>query len=177
LRLLTDQTDSMTRARAAAKAFEEALEEFSLPEDAPVIQDPEALGRRAALLAVSETVWGQALGPLFDIEQARTVLQAKDRQAVSDLERRGRLLVLPGSGGRKLYPALQFDPQGRPYPEIEKILDIFSKVVETPYTIASWLATSQDLLDGETPSSWLRSQRDPELVFEAAKRSADKLAH
>jgi hypothetical protein len=175
--LLTDHTDSMTRARAAAKAFEEALEEFSFPEDAPVIQDPEALGRRAALLAVSETVWGQALGPLFDIEQARTVLQAKDRQAVSDLERGGRLLVLPGSGGRKLYPALQFDPQGRPYPEIEKILDIFSRVVETPYTIASWLATSQDLLEGETPSSWLRSQRDPELVFEAAKRSADKLAH
>ena len=98
----------MTRAHAAAKAFEEALEEAweDLPEDAPEIQDPEALGRRAALLAVSEMAWGRILGPLYDVEQVQTILKVKTRQAVSDLAKRGRLLALPGSGGRKLYPGV-----------------------------------------------------------------------
>jgi hypothetical protein len=167
----------MTRARAAAKAFEEALEEFSLSENSPELENPEALGRRAALLAVAEVSWGQVLGPLFDVEQAQTILKVKSRQAVSDLAKRGRLLALDGSGGRKLYPAFQFGPNGRPYPEIPKILAIFEGIVETSYTIASWLVSPQDLLEGETPTAWLQSRRDPELVFEAARRSADKLAH
>jgi hypothetical protein len=177
LTILTDQTNPMTRAHAAAKAFEEALEEFSLPEDAPELEDPAALGRRAALLAVAEISWGQVLGPLLDVEQAQTILNVKSRQAVSDLAKRGRLLALGDSGGRKLYPAFQFSSTGRPYPEIQKVLEIFSGVVETPYTIASWFVSPQDLLEGETPVAWLRSRRDPEFVFEAAKRSADKLAH
>jgi hypothetical protein len=167
----------MTRARAAAKAFEEALKEFSLPEDAPELKNPEALGRRAALLAVAEASWGQVLGPLLDVEQAQILLNVKSRQAVSDLAKRGRLLALGGTGGRKLYPAFQFGPSGRPHPEVAKVLSIFDGVVETPYTIASWFVSPQDLLEGENPAAWLRSRRDPEMVFEAARRAADKLAH
>jgi len=65
----------MTRAHAAAKAFEEALEEAiedrSLPEDAPELQDPRDLGRRAASLAVSEAAWRKVLGPLLETGQAQ----------------------------------------------------------------------------------------------------------
>jgi hypothetical protein len=171
----------MTRASAAAaaKAFEEALEEAweDLPDDAPEIQNPEALGRRAALLAVSEMAWSQVLGPFYDGEQVQTILKVTTRQAVSDLAKRGRLLALDGSGGRKLYPAFQFGPSGRPYPEITKVLEVFEGIVETPYTIASWFASPQDLLEGETPAAWLQSKRDPGLLLEAAMRSADLLAH
>jgi hypothetical protein len=128
----------MTRAHAAAKAFEEALEEAiedrSLPEDAPELQDPRDLGRRAASLAVSEAAWRKVLGPLLETGQIQRLLSAQD---VSDLTKRGCLLVLPGFGGRKLYPAFQLSPDGSPYPELAKILKIFSDVVETPYTIAS----------------------------------------
>jgi len=169
----------MTRATAAAaaKAFGEALEEAweDLPGDAPEIQDPEALGRRAALLAVSEMVWGQVLGPLYDVEQVQTILKVKTRQAVSDLAKRGRLLALDGSGGRKLYPAFQFGPNGRPYPEIAKVLEIFEGIVETPYTIASWFVSPQDLLEGETPMAWLRAGKDSSQLLAAARRSAGEL--
>jgi hypothetical protein len=172
----------MTRARAAAvatkafgEALEEALDEYSLPDDAPEIQDPEALGRRAALLAVSDLFWGRVLGPLFDVEQAQTVLKVKSRQAVSDLARRGRLLALEGSGGRKLYPAFQFGPNGRPYPEISKVVEIFTGIVETPYTIASWFVSPQDLLDGETPAAWLGTGKDSSQLLAAAQRSAGEL--
>ncbi len=166
----------MTGARAAAKAFEEALEEFSLSENVTELGDPEALGRRAALLAVAEISWSQVLGPLFDVEQAQTVLKVKSRQAVSDLAKRGRLLALGGPGGRKRYPAFQFNSTGRPYPEIQKVIEIFSGVVQTPYTIASWLVSPQDLLAGETPVSWLQTGKDSSQLVAAAQRSAGELS-
>jgi hypothetical protein len=166
----------MTRAHAAAKAFEEALEEaiedHSLPEDAPELQDPRDLGRRAASLAVSEAAWRKVLGPLLETGQAQELLNPQD---LGDLTRKGCLLALPGFGGRKLYPAFQLDPNGRPYPEIAKILEIFSDIVETPYTIASWLVSPQDLLEGETPIAWLQAGKDLSRVLAAAQRSAGEL--
>jgi len=99
----------------------------------------------------------------------------KSRQAVSDLARRGRLLALEGSGGRKLYPAFQFGPNGRPYPEISKVIEIFTGIVETPYTIASWFVSPQDLLDGEIPAAWLGTGKDSSQLLAAAQRSAGEL--
>src|SRR5260370_200925 len=57
----------MTRAHAAAaaKAFEETLEELDLPDSTPELRDPKSLGRRAALLAVAEAGWAPHLGPSF----------------------------------------------------------------------------------------------------------------
>lgn len=164
-------------AAAAARAFEQALEELEQQENAPVLGDPVALGRRAALLATAEAVWGRQLGPLLDVEQVKAVLAVGSRQAVSDLARRGRLLALDATGGRKLYPAFQFGLDGRPYPELAQLLAGFRDAVETPYTVASWLVSPQDLLEGETPAAWMRSRRDPERLLEAGRRAAAALAH
>lgn len=120
-------------------------------------------------------LWGQHLGPLFDIEQVKTLLQVTSRQAVSDLDQRGRLLALDASDGRKLYPAFQFSPTGRPYPEISTVIEIFAGIVETPYSIASWFVSPQNLLAGETPAAWLRSGRDSSRLFDAARRSSGEL--
>ena len=163
-------------AAAAAKAFEEALEELKLPDDAPDLQDPRALGRRAALLAASEALWSKVLAPLFDVEQAQAVLKVGSRQAVSDLAKRERILAVDGSGGRKLYPGFQFGPNGRPYPEVAQVIRIFAGVVETPYTIASWFVSPQDLLNGETPAAWMRSRNDSSQLLRAAERSAGELS-
>jgi hypothetical protein len=161
----------------AARAFERTLEELERQENAPDLGDPTELGRRAALLATAEAVWGRHLGPLFDVEQVKAVLAVGSRQAVSDLAKRGRLLALDASGGRKLYPAFQFGPDGRPYPELARILAAFEGAIETPYTVASWLVSPQDLLEGETPAAWMRLRRAPELLQEAARRAAAALAH
>jgi hypothetical protein len=160
---------------AAARAFEETLEQLERQDWAPDLSDPAALGRRAALLAAAEGVWGRHLGPLFDAEQVKALLGVGSRQAVSDLAKRGRLLVLD-AGGRKLYPALQFGANGRPYTEIAAVLQAFEGVVATPHTIASWLASPQDLLEGETPAAWMRAGRAPEPLHEAARRAAARLA-
>jgi hypothetical protein len=93
------------------------------------------------------------------------------------LQREGRLLILDSFDGEKLHPAFQFSPAGKPYPEVSRVLEIFSGAVDSPYTIASWFVSPQDLLEANTPAAWLRSGRDPELLFEAARRSAAPLAH
>lgn len=165
-----------SRAAAAAKAFVETLEELDLPEDTPDFSDPAALGRRAALLAVSEAVWGKYLGPLLETDDVQTLLRVSSRQAVSDLAKRRKLLALDASGGRKLYPVFQFNSSGRPHPEIAQIIEIFAGAVESPYTIASWFVSPQDLLDGETPTAWLKSGKGSTRLLEAARRSAGELS-
>src|SRR5436305_5051216 len=150
-----------SRAAIAARAFEKTLEELHLPADAPDLRDPAELGRRAALLATAEAIWEDQIGPLFDAAQAKLILRIGNRQGLSYLARRGRLLELAASGRRKMYPAFQFDKTGRPYPDIPQVLRIFRGVVQTPYTIASWFVTPQDLLAGERPAAWIKARREP----------------
>jgi hypothetical protein len=56
-------------------------------------------------------------------------------------------------------------------------LKAFDGAVETPYTIASWLVSPLDLLQNETPAAWMQAGRESAPLFEAARRSAAKLAH
>jgi hypothetical protein len=121
--------------------------------------------------------WREVLGPLLDIEKVRDLLGLKNRGRVRDLSASGQLLELCSPEGHELYPAFQFDANGTPYSEIPRVIQIFSGIVGTSYMIASWFVSPQDLLEGETPAAWLRSGRDSELVFEAARRSAAPLAH
>ena len=158
----------------AAEAFERTLEELALELE---LSDPAALGRRAALLAAADSVWGQHVGPLFDAEQAGTLLGVSSRQAVSDLAKRGRLLALNSSGGRRLYPSFQFGRDGRPYSDVVPILKLFSKVVETPHTIASWFTSPNASLENRTPVDWMRAGRESRQLLEAARRGAARLAH
>jgi len=121
-------------------------------------------------------VWREVLGPLLDIQGTTDLLGLKNRIQVRELAAAGKLLELSSPEGHELYPAFQFDASGSPYPEIAGVTKIFSDVVETPYTIASWFVSPQDLLEGKTPAAWVQSRREPELLFEAARRSAAPLA-
>ncbi|HKI01200.1 MAG TPA: hypothetical protein VKK31_04420 [Thermoanaerobaculia bacterium] len=169
----------MGNAIALAKeAFGKTLEELERRQQVTDFgKDPVALGRRAALLIMAESIWGQHLGALLETEELKTLLGVKSRQAVSDLVKRGKVLALDAAGNRKLYPAFQFGPGGRPYPEIAEVLKIFTGAVSSPYTIASWLVSPIPLLGQETPAAWMRKSGDPEPLFEAARRSASRLAH
>jgi hypothetical protein len=120
--------------------------------------------------------WTKYLGPLLEVEKVRTLLRVGSRQAVGDLAQRKQLLALDASGQRELYPAFQFDRSGRPYPEIARVLAAFEGAVETTYTIASWFTTPQAELEGETPAAWMRSRREPAILYESARRAAARLA-
>lgn len=166
----------MSRATAAAAAaFEETLEDLGLFSSDLEIDDPEELGRRAALLVASRAIWDRHLGSLLDGRQVQELLSVQTRQAVNDLMKRRRLLGLPVKARRWAFPSFQFSGSGRPYAVLPDVLTAFDGVVETPYTVASWFVSPHAELDGQTPVAWLRSGRDPEAVRQAAQRSAARM--
>jgi hypothetical protein len=160
---------------AAAAAFEETLEELSLSGSALELEDPEQLGRRAALLVAARAVWDRHLGTLLDGRQVQEFLGVQTRQAVNDLMKRRRLLGLPVKPRRWAFPSFQFSGSGRPYAILPDVLTVFDGVVATPYTVASWFVSPHPLLNGQTPVEWLKADGDPELVRQAAQRSAARM--
>jgi hypothetical protein len=161
----------------AAKAFRETLESLDLPESDPVLEDPGRLGRDAAMAAAAGAIWRKKIGPTLGTVEVQEKIGVRTRQAVSDLVKRRRVLALETDLAGLRYPVFQFSPQGRPYPQVPEILEIFHEADLDSYTIASWFTTPQKLLRDHTPAAWLRSNRDPELVVEAARRVADRVGH
>jgi hypothetical protein len=166
----------VTALAEAAKTFEETLEELGITGKEREV-DPSALGRRGALLAASDVLWHKRLGPLYTSKQVRELTGRGSRQSVNELVKRGRLLALPQADGSLGFPAFQFVRNGTRLPALERILDTFSGVAQTPYTVASWFVTPEPLLEGRTPAAWLRARRSTEPALEAARRYAQRLAH
>jgi hypothetical protein len=121
--------------------------------------------------------WRRVLGPLLSVDEVQQRLGLVSQREVAELVRRKQLLALPTREGRIVYPAFQFDEQGRVFPDIERIIRIFDGIALTPYTIASWLNGPKDYLDGETPIRWLQLERDVDPVIAGAEVAAARLSH
>jgi hypothetical protein len=139
------------------------------------LDDPAALGRRAALLAASDVLWERHLGPLLSTKQVRELMGIGSRQAISERVKRRRLLAVPGRDGNPAFPAFQFSGAGRPLPALGAILDILRDAVASPYTVASWFVTPEPLLDEQALAAWLREAGTPDRAVEAASRYAERL--
>jgi hypothetical protein len=157
----------MTRA---ARAFDETLTELGIDDQQ---LDAEAFGRRAALLAASNLLWSQHLGPAYSTRIVRELFKSS-KQAVNDRVRRGTMLALKTEGGEVVYPAFQFGPDGQPLRGIADVIGALKNAVETRYTIAAWLVSPEAELDGSTPIEQLRLGRS-ELVSEVARHYAARL--
>jgi hypothetical protein len=167
---------TQTRYAAAAVAFEETLESLDLPEGS--IEDNDAqreLGRKAAMIATADLQWGEHLGPLVGWRDVADLLASvRTRQGVHDLAKRRRLLALPTKDGQLVYPLFQFR-DGKPLPEMPRIIEAFGDARLSPWTLASWMVTPQRPLENVSPVDWLKRGRPAETVLEAARRSAAAL--
>ena len=140
--------------------------------------DAAEVGRRAALLVHSATAWREHLGSLLDMAQTMELLGVTSRQAVYDLAVRHRLLGLARQGGGMAFPAFQFDPTtGRPYDVLPVLLGTFAAAGVDAYTVATWLATAQDELEGRSPKSMLGNPLAAGGLRAAAERTAARLSH
>jgi hypothetical protein len=140
--------------------------------------DAAEVGRRAALLVGGATAWREHLGELLDLRQVIDVLGVTTRQAVYDLVARHRLLGLPRQGGGMAFPAFQFNADsGRPYDVMPSVLCQFAAAEVDPYTVATWLATRQEDLDGRSPASLFADPAAAEQIRAASKRAASGLSH
>jgi hypothetical protein len=167
----------MSQAAQAAQSFEQTLAELGVGEGEAAVEDPAALGRRAAFLAASDVLWERHLGPLYTTRQVRELMGIGSRQAISERVKRGRLLSVPGPGAKPLFPAFQFTGSGRPLPGLGAILDAFRDAVASPYTVASWFVTPEPLLADATPVAWLRDAGATDRAVQAAARYAERLRH
>lgn len=157
----------MTRA---AEAFDEALHDLGL--DQTELEDEEQFGRRAALLAASELLWGRELGPMVNTSQVSELLSCS-RQAVNERVHRHTLLALPAPTGYA-FPLFQFTGSGRPVAGVSEVIRALSDAVETPQTIAAWLVAPEPELGGDAPIEVLkRGEIEPAVT--AAERYAARL--
>ncbi|WP_445336140.1 hypothetical protein ACSR9E_20000 [Citrobacter koseri] len=78
------------------------------------------------------------------------------------------------NGVGEVFPGYALDENLRPLPVIKSILDILTKV-KTPWGIAEWFATSNDLLAGKMPQEML--SRYPANVIQAAEAESGWIRH
>ncbi len=181
LRPLTPLTGPPYTACVAADPFHTRAGEAFLAElealdvNAGGEADPELLGRQAAQVVASDLLWRRQLGGLLDLGEVRVRLGGVSRQAVHGRRLRRTLLAVPdpaGDGYR--YPAFQF--RGRAgLRNLAPILMAFDGAVETPWTVASWLTSPHEALDGRSPAECLADGHSAEEIADLARRSAERL--
>jgi hypothetical protein len=156
---------------SATTAFEDALAE--LIGEARLDVDPTEVGRRAALDAISGTMWADEIGPFYDTEGVMTLLGGVTKQAVNDRVRRHRLLALRTGSGRLVYPAFQFDGP-RVVTGLGAVLDTLVPDDTEAWLVASWLSTDDPALRDRAPIRALHDG-DVDLVVDAARDMASAL--
>lgn len=149
----------------------EAASRPAVEEDADTIAD--TVAELLAALPEFDGPWGPAIGPVYRTDQLRALLGGVSRQALSDRVKRSTLLALKTRDGITVYPAWQFS-EGQVLPGLGEVLKLFAadehgEVVDA-WTLASWLRTGLDELEGDSVSDRLRAgELEPAL---AAARTA-----
>jgi hypothetical protein len=122
-----------------------------------------------------ERLWEDLLGPYLTGEEVQEKLHLTAPHDIDALVRTGKVIELPTSVGAR-FPVFQFTEAGELDPTISEVAGILADVVQTPYTIASWLKGAKPaLLDGKTPLEWLAGDCDRDAVIAAAQGLATRL--
>lgn len=119
-----------------------------------------------------ETYWREYLGEYLDATEAQALLGLDDVNALRKLLAVHHVLAVPTARGLA-FPRFQF-VGGALNPTISRVIQVFSGVVATPYTTASWLRGAR--FGDKSVAEWLASGEDPWVVIEAAEDSAARLA-
>ena len=113
---------------------------------------------------------------MLDTDQLHALYgsKARNRSALATRWRSDKKIFAVQHGGRYLYPAFQFDAQGRPRKVISKVLAALGATVGGWQT-ALWFVAPNGWLAGEKPVDLL--DREPSAVLDAAADVAEPVAH
>ncbi|KRP85981.1 hypothetical protein AOQ73_36515 [Bradyrhizobium pachyrhizi] len=109
-------------------------------------------------------------GGAYDLDQVRSVMGGISRHAVNKRVEDGTLLAIPGLGKRKLYPVLQFNPDGTTVDGLKAVTGALP--TSNPWVLLNFLIHPDDRLGGRRPIDLLR-KGEIKLVIEAARRTAE----
>lgn len=135
-------------------------------------QFSERRGANQGSLLEDEEYWREYLGECLDTDDVLRLLGLASHEALDDLVARHEILAIPTAQGTA-FPGFQFI-RGQIDPTVSRVVRIFSDVVATSYTTASWLRGAR--FDGKSVAEWLESGMNPEVVIQAAEESAARLA-
>ena len=120
----------------------------------------------------AEEYWREYLGECLDATDVRQLLGIESPETLDDLVTAHQILAVPSADGMA-FPAFQF-VGGRIDPTVSRVVDIFSGVVATPYTTASWLRGVR--FEDQSITEWIERGKDPEVIIRGAEDSAVRLA-
>lgn len=115
-----------------------------------------------------EAYWREYLGEYLDEAGVQKLLGLDNPRVLKELVAAHEILAVPTRGG-PAYPTFQF-VGGEVHPAISRVVKIFSSVVATPYTTASWLRGAR--FGDKSVAEWIESGENPEIVIQAAEESA-----
>lgn len=145
------------------RVFREHIDLGPVASRRAVEQDVDAIADTVAELLAAvpsqDGPWGPAIGPVYRTDQVRVLLGNVSRQALADRAKRHTLFALQTRDGVTVYPAWQF-VEGQVLPGLADVLKPFAadehgEVVDG-WTLASWLRTGVDQLDGGSVIERLR---------------------
>ena len=136
-----------------------------LPSTVAVLQARRNAEARASLL--------REFGALSSIQVAELAgSRAANRAALANRwKQEGRIFSVTQQA-TTLYPAFQFDHEGKPHPVIARVLEALGSQ-SSEWQLALWFLSSNGWLHGRRPVDLLDT--DPEAVAEAAQRGAEEL--
>lgn len=117
------------------------------------------------------------VGPCYDTP-GLTAWLGISKQALDKRNRTGAVLACRTSDGHWVYPAFQFDADGRPLPHLREVIAVLTgEGGADRWRVASWLAAPSPDLPGKVPAAeWLRGGDDPTPVLLAARADAARWA-
>ena len=115
--------------------------------------------------------WNDVLGPFYGPGQIAVYLGGISRQAVADRRARHTLLALKTADGVWVYPAFQFDEHGEVLKGLPALLKVLASSLDD-WSLAGWLMSPFDSLDGVSPIEWLRRGEELAPLLGLAQREA-----
>lgn len=160
---------------AAIDARLEAVRDSGL--SAEDLGDLGELAAKVAAVIPSVNPLAEVVGPCYDTP---TLVQwlGISKQALDKRNRSGTVLGCRTRDGYWVYPAFQFDAQGRALPHLRDVLDALGREDDPArWRAAQWLAAPNPDLPGQVSSAtWLRHGNDPGPVLSAARADAARWA-
>lgn len=174
----TDTSAGMSYEQLLVHVFSQHLHLGQLATRPAVEEDADTIADTVAGLLAAvpqfDGPWGPAIGPVYRTDQVRALLGGVSRQALNDRVKRNTLLALKTRDGVTVYPAWQF-ADGQVLPGLAEVLKVFvadehGEIVDS-WTLASWLRTGLDELDGGSVADRLLSG-DADAARQAAAHAA-----
>lgn len=129
------------------------VSDATIPDDIDVNQ----LTDRMISAIPLEQYWQETLGPFYDAKGIADSLNIS-KQAVSAMEKDGKVLGLRGSGGtRVLYPSFQFSSQMEPLPRMAEVIAAYGRGPEGAWTLARWLQLPSRRFGGHSAAQAMRA--------------------